>query len=44
MNKEGDLRVRISQKLREAIYKEAQNRGMNISEFVRYVMRKEVER
>lgn len=38
------LRIRVNGKLKADIYKEAQSKGMSISEYVRYILRKEVEK
>ena len=43
-HKEKDFRIRASIHLYEAVYKKAQSLGMNISEYVRYVLRKEIEK
>ena len=42
--KEEFLRIRVSKSLKESIYRTAQSKGMNISEYIRYITRKEIER
>lgn len=38
------LNIWVTPYLKEQIYKAAQSRGMNISEYVRYVTRKELDK
>lgn len=39
-----DIHIRLGKALKDSIYKEAQKRDMSISSYVRYVLRKEVEK
>jgi len=39
-----DIRVRVSETLYKEVYKKAQSKGMNLSELVRYLLQKEVEK
>jgi predicted HicB family RNase H-like nuclease len=43
-HKEKDFRIRVSKRLYESVYKMAQSLEMSISEYVRYVLRKEIEK